>query len=652
MLSLAAVCAALVFALSGARAQSAAKPYDATNLHAPVELGTMGLVQAGDDPAYARADFDDSTWIPVDAKKLPREYFPGKEPPIVWYRLHVKIAPEQSGMALETYRFSTAYEVYVNGQKLVTEGRVTPYAPYTEEAPVLASIPEAAVRTGTLTIAIRLHVQQATWSSTAPAFAPWILTLGQQSALSDRIQIAAIRGNAATWLNSLLGLGVGLVALILFSAQRRHVEYLYIFVLGFVLALETFYDCMKLAWNIPVPWELQDLPARLICIVVFLLMCQAITRRRFGWSLWAYTVVFSLVDSVADFALNLGAISNADFNFARIPYDAILVFIVPIILWRQFRRGNREAGVLLLFLICWGVQIYAEAVLAFLELIPRLRTVATSLQWVNGFHIASFNVNLIDVGYLVFWTSLAAIMVLRSTRITRHQTLLESELAAAREVQQVILPENVESVAGFRVGSVYLPAELVGGDFFQVLPAGQGGLLVIVGDVAGKGLPAAMLVSMLVGSIRTAAEDTHEPEMLLQKLNDRLMGRTQGGFSTAIAAHILADGRVLIANAGHLSPYLNGSEVELDGALPLGVASELEYGITQVYLSPGSRLTFYSDGVIEAQNTKGELFGFDRARDISMHSAAAIAEAARSFGQADDITVVTVERLEAIANAA
>jgi hypothetical protein len=229
--------------------------------------------------------------------------------------------------------------------------------------------------------------------------------------------------------------------------------------------------------------------------------------------------------------------------------------------------------------------------------------------------------------------------------MSRQQTLLEGELAAAREVQQVILPERVEAVPGFNVESVYQPARQVGGDFFQVLPAGQGGLLVVVGDVAGKGLPAAMLVSVLIGAIRGVAEYTKDPVEILGRLNERLIGRTQGGFSTALAAIISADGSVAIADAGHLSPYLDGQEIELPGALPLGVVKNATYQVTHFHLPQGSRLTFYSDGVIEAQNAKGELFGFERGKAISTQPAAAIVEAATQFGQEDDITVVTIERL-------
>jgi len=235
----------------------------------------------------------------------------------------------------------------------------------------------------------------------------------------------------------------------------------------------------------------------------------------------------------------------------------------------------------------------------------------------------------------------------RHIQVHTEKATLEAEMAAAREVQQVILPEQGELFPGYTVESVYQPARQVGGDFFQILPDASGGLFVVIGDVAGKGLPAAMLVSMLVGSIRTAAENTHDPVLILRKLHDRLIGRTSGGFVTALAAHIARDGRLTIANAGHLSPYIDGREIDLPGALPLGIPSGGQYQATGFELLPGSRLTFYTDGIVEAQNQKGELFGFDRAKAISTEAAAEIVAAAVHFGQSDDITVLTIERLAA-----
>jgi serine phosphatase RsbU (regulator of sigma subunit) len=100
-----------------------------------------------------------------------------------------------------------------------------------------------------------------------------------------------------------------------------------------------------------------------------------------------------------------------------------------------------------------------------------------------------------------------------------------------------------------------------------------------------------------------------------------------------------------LANAGHLAPYLNGKEIELEGALPLGVVPDVEFATTRFLLAPGDGLTFVSDGVVEATNNRQELFGFDRLREISTEEAQRIADAAKRFGQEDDITVLTFRRL-------
>jgi serine phosphatase RsbU (regulator of sigma subunit) len=139
---------------------------------------------------------------------------------------------------------------------------------------------------------------------------------------------------------------------------------------------------------------------------------------------------------------------------------------------------------------------------------------------------------------------------------------------------------------------------------------------------------------------------------MLAKLNERLVGRSRGGFSTALAARFDGDGQVTIANAGHLSPYLDGCEIELPGALPLGIVSGVAYETVRFTLAPGSRLTFYSDGVIEAQNPQGELLGFEHGKALSTESAAVIVQAAKDFGQSDDITVVAIARNAAVVAAA
>lgn len=152
-----------------------------------------------------------------------------------------------------------------------------------------------------------------------------------------------------------------------------------------------------------------------------------------------------------------------------------------------------------------------------------------------------------------------------------------------------------------------------------------------------------MLVAVLVGAIRTRADESFDPASMLGMLNERLMGRSGGHFATCLAAELSPNGQIRIANAGHLPPYLNGKEMDLEGSLPLGMAGESEVSVQTFTLQPGDRLTFVTDGVVEATNSSRELFGFDRTRAISQQNASAIAAQAQTFGQEDDITVVGVE---------
>lgn len=194
----------------------------------------------------------------------------------------------------------------------------------------------------------------------------------------------------------------------------------------------------------------------------------------------------------------------------------------------------------------------------------------------------------------------------------------------------------------------------MGGDFFQVIPLAElgcvagdqnGGMLIVVGDVSGKGLQAAMNVSLIVGSLRTLIDHTQQPAEILGGLNRRLYGRSNGGFTTCLVMFIDAAGRLTIATAGHLAPYRNGMELPLEDGLPLGLSLDAVYDESHFQLEPGDKMMMISDGVLEARNHAGELFGFDRTRALSTQDAAYVASAAQEFGQEDDITVLTLRRL-------
>jgi serine phosphatase RsbU (regulator of sigma subunit) len=201
-------------------------------------------------------------------------------------------------------------------------------------------------------------------------------------------------------------------------------------------------------------------------------------------------------------------------------------------------------------------------------------------------------------------------------------------------------------VPGFAIESVYEPAGEVGGDFFQILPTASGGVLAVIGDVSGKGTPAAMTVSLLVGTVRTLAHFTQSPGAILTAMNQRMLGRSQGGFTTCLVLRADADGALTVANAGHIAPYLTGKELPLENGLSLGLAAEAAYSESIFQLAPGEQLTLLTDGVVEAREKDGVLFGFERTAALSIQPAEAIAAVAKQFGQDDDITVLTLTRLE------
>jgi serine phosphatase RsbU (regulator of sigma subunit) len=234
----------------------------------------------------------------------------------------------------------------------------------------------------------------------------------------------------------------------------------------------------------------------------------------------------------------------------------------------------------------------------------------------------------------------------------RRQTNLERELQNARELQQILVPETLPSIPGFTLTSAYRPAQEVGGDFFQIIPLEgpqEGSTLIVLGDVSGKGLKAAMTVSLIVGAIRTLAKFAPQPAQMLAEINHRLHGRLQDGFATCVVLLLHPDGSCLVSSAGHPPPFLNRRELELAGALPLGLDPDTTYQQVEVQLHQGDYFSLYTDGLLEARKPSGELYGFERLEVLfgTRPSASQASQEAVAFGQEDDITVLTLTRVAA-----
>jgi sigma-B regulation protein RsbU (phosphoserine phosphatase) len=287
-------------------------------------------------------------------------------------------------------------------------------------------------------------------------------------------------------------------------------------------------------------------------------------------------------------------------------------------------------------------RVLTFAILAYLVALFN-NTVSPEWRFFDGnFELGGMSAALTNLLQLLFATAMMILLLRRLAADRQEKQRLAAELEAARVVQQLLLSQASVDSGVYEVETVYSPAQHVGGDFFWVRTDADGALLVMVGDVSGKGMKAAMLVTLIMGVLRQRAE--RQPEELLALVNRAVAGEMHGGFVTACCMRADPDGTVTIANAGHLLPYRQGREIDIPSGLPLGVAEEVNYASSPMSLEPGEQLTFISDGVVEAASGSGELLGFDRTRSLSVRPAQEIAEAAKAWGQNDDITVVTVRR--------
>jgi hypothetical protein len=311
---------------------------------------------------------------------------------------------------------------------------------------------------------------------------------------------------------------------------------------------------------------------------------------------------------------------------------SLFVFITLLV---SAVRRNFEAALLLIPLILGLVGVLEPVITATMS-----EETGTAYHSPLTLQAGPIPIHFASIGDFAGIFVIVLIIFFRFLRIQRDRERATNELAAARSVQELLIPREKLPTPGFEVESVYSPANEVGGDFFHVQTADDG-MLIVIGDVAGKGLKAAMSVSMVMGALRRTRD--HNPAKVLESLN-RVLAGTES-FTTCQAVWFAINGEMVIANAGHLSPYLNSQELSLPGGLPLGVLNQVSYDEARFFLHPGDRLLLMSDGVVEARAHSGELFGFERMLHFTQQTAFYIAEAAKAFGQQDDITVLTVRRL-------
>jgi hypothetical protein len=630
-------------------------------------IGDSPIDPATGKPLWSEPAFDDSGWENVDLTPESgatdpisglSEFVPGwtsKGHPgywgYAWYRIrvHVETKPGEQLALAGPSNVDDAYQAFDNGTLVGNFGDFSsthPVVYFTQ--PVMFPLSDSAAGSspgGTQVIAFRLWMEPNTLLEGADVggfhTAP---LLGQSGAVTARHQMRWLELIRSYILTPIIAFGFGLLgvvacSLMLFDRSDR--VYLWI---GMVLFISSaFYASICIgSWTQLVGAIPLTILQEVILVPLFYTGWVMVWRvwfrlRRPTWMppVLAGLVLLLMVSNALGenifFNLVSQPVSHA-FHLTSIAVRVLLAFLMLSNVFIGIREQGLEGWLVLpatLFSAISGFQ-------------SELRLLHIRTNWL----VFGANISVFFLANLLLVAAIGVLLLRRLLVSMKTQRQMALDVRQAQEVQQVILPEGQTTLPGLIIESEYRPAREVGGDFFQIIPHRvDGSLLIVAGDVTGKGLKAGMLVALLVGAIRSTAELNSEPQYVLGALNRRLMGRGDAQ-ATCLALRIDADGAVTLANAGHMPPYLNGESLPIEGTLPLGMIEGAEISVMRFKLKEADRLVLMSDGVVEATNAEGRLFGFDRVHQLleSAKTAAEVARVAQNFGQADDISVIAVTR--------
>lgn len=636
----------LVFLCGGARGQTARWDWEPTPA-VDTANGIAGLISIpvggwqwhiGEEPACGPYP---SAGCPVGSN-----YETTLQPLALWLWREVTLTPEMLRAPELAFLLNDGfpvYEIFVNGQSIGRNGTLA-----TGQGPLYGRhiflFPQGLVRDGKVMLAVHVLLPRFGESGTNELSLlglPAAVDLGKRAGTLDEF-----RRNWPHFLAFGLVVCAGLLFLVLFALERESREYLWLglLLLGYgLLRASELGTIVNLHLSV-LTTRLWWIPLQGSLVVLKIEFVFALLHRRVRWpfrvvealaALGVLNLVLVLPLSTMQIAPLMGGLQVLARLFNLLAGVGALVPLWPLrACWRSRDPEMKWIGGALIFLVFEELNRYLKP----------LGTFVIAQDWVVG----GVDIDLRALAFLLFSLVMLVAMMVRFRRVRGRNRVMVKEFEAAKVVQDVLIPQELPAIAGLTIESAYLPAQEVGGDFFQVLPLADGAALVVVGDVSGKGLPAAMTVALLVGALGTLVETVTAPGEVLAGLNRRLVGRGDG-FATCLALRIEPDGAVTVANAGHPSPYLLGAEVATEAGLPLGLAAEMGYEETRFRLGVGERLTVVTDGVVEAASAKTrELFGFARTLAVSGKRAEEIAGEASRFGvgaeQADDITVVSVVR--------
>jgi hypothetical protein len=606
-----------------------------------VSVSTQQCVwHPGDDTSWAASALDESSWQPWSTWHA--------DPNIshFWIRCHPSLATLTAAQprALQIQLFA-AYQAWIDASPIGQAGNLNS-GNFSMDIVRSFALPSRSQPRGSqpsTTIALRVTPRLYRMVPAAP-LPPFTLYTGDPALLRDRrISLAITQGSGRltpALCFSIIGvIGFVFLGLFLYDRSRHQLVPLIVVSVGLIpLYLNYFFAASLLGYSsflYVLAWALPALTSNVARVWFFFALAgkrvPLLFRLFIAIGILGYALAILGAFLPGSSALRLDA-----FRVLHIEPVTALARIgescAPFVAFWPWSGPTRRMRPLAALCMAWGATmiVFFAVQLSVLNLpiLPHLNP-----QWSTAVADAE------AVTTLAVMISLLGFLFRQLQDSSEQRAILAGEMQAARQVQSMLAPAILDTVPGVRVQVAFHPMREVGGDFYlcRSLPGGRQRIL--LGDVSGKGTAAAMTATLLIGAAER--RDTDSPAQLLAHLNLVLRDSRVGGFATCLCADLTPDGILRLANAGHLPPYRGAEEIVLACNLPLGL-DDTAYPETALQLAPNDSLTFLSDGVVEARNATGELYGFDRTAAISTRPAEEIALAASTFGQEDDITVLTL----------
>ena len=468
-------------------------------------INALWRFHTGDNPQWASPAFDDSSWSLLSTEKSWSSQGYRGYAGYAWYRLRLKLPASTLPLGINIGHINSAAELYVDGQLIGQNGIMRPRPDWSDQFEANAFPLPPALNGQWVEIAVRVWKSPVASSYSGGGFHK-LLVVGSLELLEASSRVTfdnELADHLSALAVDLLTIVLGGFGLGLYLLDRRNTEYAWFAVWGVGTVLLDMLDTTLILRQGSVTFIQGDSPLlSLPLLVAELLFLWGFLKAPRNWMLWTAVSL----DAVAVVGNMLGYHQVISLPAGRAIMSGFFGLLFLLVIARvliSLKAGNRDARLLILPVCLMALGTFIEGVRETIYFAGWSRNTGETIFWSNGIVFVDWN----DVFTVLYLTSIGFALILRFTRSAEEERRLSTEFAAAHEVQGRLVPTEIPALRSLHIDAAYLPATEVGGDFYQIFPLPDDSALIVIGDVSGKGLKAAMTGTLVLGALRALAQE-------------------------------------------------------------------------------------------------------------------------------------------------